>query len=45
MKMHSLASIVGVVLTRKDTFPKWSKNIKFTFICRSSGDPVAKKLH
>ena len=31
--MHSLISIVGVVLTGKENYPKWSWNIKHTLIC------------
>ena len=30
--MRYFTYILGVVLTRKDTYPKWSKNIKLTFI-------------
>ena len=30
--MHSLASIFGVVLASKDTYPRWSRKIKSTFI-------------
>eukprot|EP00253_Pinus_taeda_P024709 PITA_24709 len=30
--MHSLISIVGVVLSRKENYPKWSRKIKYTLI-------------
>jgi len=30
--MHSLISIVGVVLSRKENYPEWSRKIKHSFI-------------
>ena len=32
IKMHSLASIVGVVLSGKENYIEWSRNIKHTLI-------------
>ena len=38
--MHSLASIVGAVITRKDAYPDWSRNIKSTFIYNDLCDGI-----
>ena len=40
--MHSLASIVGVVLTGKDTYPEWSRNIESTFIYNDLWDEICE---
>ena len=40
--MHSLASIVGCVLTRKNTYPRWSRKIKSTFIYNDLWDKICE---
>lgn len=49
--MHSLISIVGVVLTRKENYPEWSRKIKHTLtfnelwkgVCVGEGDNESEK--
>jgi hypothetical protein len=38
--MHSLIFIVDVILTNKDTYPKWFKRIKHTFIFNELWDDI-----
>jgi hypothetical protein len=41
-KMHSLISIVGVVLNAKENYPKWSKKIKHTIIFNNLWDGICE---
>lgn len=49
--MHPLISIVGLVLTRKENYPEWSRKIKHTLIvnelwkgfCVGEGDRELEK--
>jgi hypothetical protein len=42
MKMHSLISIVGVVLIGKENHPEWSRKIKHTLIFNDLGDGICE---